>query len=98
MTTSSGRMKEKGQITVPVELRRTFELHAGSRLIFEDRGDHIAMVPVERIVDRTAAALREFAENAAPMSPDQIRAAAASAIVEENLATIRQVERDHAGH
>lgn len=98
MVTRSARMKEKGQITVPAEIRKRYDLHAGSRLIFEERDDYIAVIPSDMVVDRTAGALAEYARNHSPMTSSEMREAAADAIAEENLETLRQIERDHEGH
>lgn len=60
MTYKTARMKGKGQITVPVELRRKFDLDTGSRVLFEDRGDYIAILNATSIVDRLAGSLTEY--------------------------------------
>lgn len=57
------RIKQKGQVTIPVEIRAKFELDRGSRVVFEDRGTYIAILPTDSLVDRTAGALSEFVKN-----------------------------------
>lgn len=63
MIVRSAKMKDKGQITVPVEIRRKYDLHTGSLLVFEDRGEYIAVIPADNLVDRTAGSLAEYARN-----------------------------------
>lgn len=67
MVTRSSTMKDKGQITVPVEIRRKHDLHTGSRLVFEDRGDYIAVMPARSTVDRLAGSLAEYAAGKPPL-------------------------------
>lgn len=54
-------LKAKGQITLPADVRKKFELEAGSRLIFEDHGDFIALIPADAYVEKTAGSLTRFA-------------------------------------
>jgi AbrB family looped-hinge helix DNA binding protein len=98
MVTRSATLKDRGQVTVPVEIRRNHELHAGSRLVFEDRGDYIALIPADKVVDRTAGALAKYAKDRPSMTPSEMREVAADAIAEENLETLERIEREHAGH
>lgn len=98
MVTRSSTMKQKGQITVPVEIRRKHDLHTGSQLVFEDRGDYFAVIPVDALVDRTAGALAEYAKNMPLLTPAEMREAAAEAIAEENLDTLRQIDQDRENH
>lgn len=88
-------MKEKGQITVPAEIRKAHELDAGSRLIFEDRGEYIALIPEHELVDRTAGALSAYTRTQGSISPDQMQTTASDAIADENVETLRQIEHDH---
>lgn len=98
MTSHSSRLKDKGQITVPVEIRRNHDLHTGSRVIFEDRGDYIAVIPEHKLADSTAGALAKYVKKGSPTTPEAMRKSAANAITQENLKTLREIERDHAGH
>lgn len=98
MVTRSAKMKDKGQVTVPVEIRRKHDLHTGSQLVFEDRGDHFAVIPADTLVDRTAGALAEYAKHVSLLTPAEMREAAAEAIAEENLATLRQIDQDRENH
>ncbi len=98
MTSHSARLKDKGQITVPVEIRRNHDLHRGSRVIFEDRGDYIAVIPERNLTDRTAGALATYVKKGSPTTPEDMREAATKAITEENLKTLGEIERDHASH
>jgi len=38
---SRTRLTSKGQVTVPIEVRRALDLHAGDALVFELQGDEI---------------------------------------------------------
>ncbi len=63
MLAKEARTKQKGQVTIPAEIRDKFELNQGSRVIFEDRGTYIAILPTDSLVDRTAGALSEYVKN-----------------------------------
>lgn len=63
MVSRTAKMKDKGQITVPVEMRKNHDLDKGTRVIFEDRGDYIAMIPTRNLVDQLAGSLSAYAEN-----------------------------------
>ena len=95
MVSRSARMKEKGQITVPAEIRKAHELDTGSRLVFEDRGEYIALIPEHELVDRTAGALSAYTRKPGSMTPDQMHDRASEAIADENIETLRQIEREH---
>jgi AbrB family looped-hinge helix DNA binding protein len=41
----------KGQITIPVELRRKYGIKKGTKMIFEDSGSGIALKVVPRLED-----------------------------------------------
>lgn len=71
MVSRTAQMKDKGQITVPIEIRRKYELHTGTRLVFEDRGDYIAVMPARSIADRLAGSLAEYAEGKPPLEIDR---------------------------
>lgn len=91
-------MKDKGQITVPAAIRKNHELHAGSRLVFEDRGEYIALIPEKDLADHTAGALSGYVQKHGPMTPDHLHERAANVIAEENVETLRQIEREHEDH
>lgn len=63
MVSRTAKMKDKGQITVPIEMRRNHDLGKGARVVFEDRGDYIAMIPTRKLVDQLAGALSAYAGN-----------------------------------
>ncbi|MHB0979277.1 MAG: AbrB/MazE/SpoVT family DNA-binding domain-containing protein [Thermoleophilia bacterium] len=47
------RLTSKGQVTVPIDVRRALDLHAGDELVFEVQGDEIRVRAEKRrqIVD-----------------------------------------------
>ena len=42
------RVTSKGQVVIPVKLRRKFGIKEGTRIMFEERGDEIILRPVVR--------------------------------------------------
>ncbi len=97
MTAHSGNIRDKGQVTLPAEIRKRYDLHSGSRVVFEEREGYIALIPAEDLVDDTAGALASYAQNNPVLTNDAVAKAASVAIAEENLETLQQIERDHAG-
>jgi AbrB family looped-hinge helix DNA binding protein len=61
MKSRSATMKDKGQITVPAEMRKSHDLDKGTRVIFEDRGDYIALIPTHNLIEELAGSLSEYA-------------------------------------
>ena len=98
MTLHTVNIRHKGQITLPASIRHELGLAEGDRLVVERRGQEIVLVQPENVVDPTAGALAKYARNLPPMSPSEMREAAARAIVENHLETMRQIERDHEDH
>ena len=45
------KVTRRGQTTIPVEFRRRHHIEEGSRLIMEDRGDAMVLLPVTRLED-----------------------------------------------
>ena len=45
------RVTKKGQVTVPVQLRRQFHIEAGKTVKFESSASGIVMEPIRDIVD-----------------------------------------------
>jgi AbrB family looped-hinge helix DNA binding protein len=63
MKSQTAKMKDKGQITIPAEIRKSYDLNKGTRVIFEDRGDYIAMIPTRNLVEHLAGSLSKYAPN-----------------------------------
>lgn len=87
-------VRHKGQMTLPADIRDELGVKDGGRLLLERRGHEWVLVRADDLIDRTAGALAEYVRNIPPMTPNEIREAAAEAIAEENLETLRQIERD----
>lgn len=96
MATRVVTVKQKGQITLPVNLRRKFKLDEGSKIIIEDLEDRMVLVRPEDIVRRTAGVFKEYAKNLPPLEPHQIRELAAHYIAEEVMQSMKD-EADAAG-
>lgn len=45
-----GKMNSRGQITIPIELRRKLGWSAHTRLIFSDEGDHLMVMTLAQYV------------------------------------------------
>jgi AbrB family looped-hinge helix DNA binding protein len=54
----TARLTVKGQVTLPQELRRRFNLGAGSRVAFEEEADGIKVRPLRETILNWAGSLR----------------------------------------
>jgi len=72
----------KGQITIPVEIRRLLGVGAHDKVAFVVDGDAIWLTRKGSVVDQTAGALRT---DRAPMAARQLREVAERSIGEETL-------------
>jgi antitoxin PrlF len=73
----------KGQITIPVEIRRSLGISEGDRVAIVLDGDEVRLAPSARVVARTAGMLKAAGF---PLSAEELRQAAERAIAEEAVA------------
>lgn len=55
------RVRRKGQITLPADIRDELGLREGDRLMIERRGKEIVLVSPEDVVDPTAGIFKDYA-------------------------------------
>jgi AbrB family looped-hinge helix DNA binding protein len=70
----------KGQVTVPVEIRRELDLKEGDRIAFVMREGEVRLVRTGSVVERTAGALKS---RKPALTAEGLREAAEHAIAEE---------------
>lgn len=70
----------KGQVTIPVEIRRLLGVSAHDQVAFIVEDDQVRLKPTRSVVERTAGALRG---EEPPLSAEELRVAAEQAIAEE---------------
>lgn len=80
MKTPVSVITRKGQVTIPIEIRRALALEEGDKITFEMDGTHVRLARSEGVVTRTAGALRSKAPR---FTPEQEREAAEQAIAED---------------
>lgn len=66
MATYAVNIREKGQITLPADIRHELGLNKGDTLLIERRGRTIFLVLPEDFVDPTAGSLAEYAYTSNP--------------------------------
>lgn len=88
-------IRKKGQITLPSDLRREMGLHEGDVIYFERRGNETVLVRAEDIIARTAGALKKYADNTPPLSPDDINSLASEGIAKEGIRKLREIEEGY---
>lgn len=73
----------KGQITIPVEIRRALQLKVGDRIALALEGDQVRLWPTENVVARTAGMLQA---SGPVVTAEEEREQAERAIAEEVVA------------
>ena len=76
----------KGQVTVPVEIRRQLGVQRGDKMTFGIENGQVWIKRSSSVVERTAGAFKGYGP---VLSPEQLRDAAEGAIAEE------AIERPH---
>lgn len=92
MTIRVVTVKQKGQITLPAELRRKYHLGEGSKVAIEDRDGVMVMSRPEDVVDPTAGALAHYARGV-HLTPAEIRETAEQAIADQVWEEMQEIER-----
>lgn len=73
MVAKAVKVTRKRQITLPVELRKEFDVNEGG-INYVRRGERgTEITTLEDIVARTASIFREYADKLGPLEPDEIR-------------------------
>ena len=72
-------LTRKGQVTIPVEIRRALALKEGDKVAFELEGDKVRLAPQGSIAERTAGM---FKTGEPPLSAEELRTTAEQAIAE----------------
>lgn len=74
------KLTRKGQVTVPVEIRRALGLKQGDKVVFTLEGTEARLAPPTSVVERTAGAIKARGR---PLSTEELQEAAERAIAEE---------------
>jgi AbrB family looped-hinge helix DNA binding protein len=82
----SSRITERGQATIPAEVRRLLGLVPHDRIVFEIEGDDVRVRRATSAVSRTAGALRT---DIAGRGVTELRAAAETAFARETITRAR---------
>ena len=61
MAMRSVNVRQKGQITLPVEIRDEMGIEVGDKLLVERRGKEIVLISPDDVVDPSAGALAKYA-------------------------------------
>jgi AbrB family looped-hinge helix DNA binding protein len=73
-------LTRKGQVTIPVEIRRALGLQEGDKVEFTMTGKEVRLEPGGSVVERTKGI---FKSKVPPMTPKEMREFAEAAIAEE---------------
>jgi AbrB family looped-hinge helix DNA binding protein len=82
VTSTTTTITSKGQVTIPVEIRRALDLKAGDRIAVEQQGETVLLHRAMSVAERTAGVLAAY-RRPTPLSVDEERAAFEAAVAEE---------------
>ena len=82
MKEALGKVTRKGQVTIPVEMRRVLGIEEGDQVAFALEDHSIRIVRLGNIIERTAGI---FKTKKPPMTAEELRRAAEEAIAEDVL-------------
>jgi AbrB family looped-hinge helix DNA binding protein len=80
MAESVGVITRKGQVTIPVDMRRSLGLKEGDRVSFVLEGKVVRIMPSGSVTARTAGMLKS---SRPPVKEDEMRAVIETAIAED---------------
>jgi AbrB family looped-hinge helix DNA binding protein len=89
MTAHVTTVTRKGQVTIPVNIRRSLGLSEGDRVAVEQRDDAVVMRRSQSVTDRTAGILAQY-RHGPVLTAEQERAAFEAAVAEEVAESMRQ--------
>lgn len=87
MTARHTIITRKGQITIPIEIRRALMLNEGDQIEVERHGDVVLMRRATSIAERTSGILADY-RKAAPLTAEEERAAFEEAVADEVAASL----------
>ena len=70
-------LTRKGQVTVPVEIRRALGLKEGDKVLFTMKNGEVRLAPTGSVVERTAGAVKSRGR---PRSAEELRRIAGTAM------------------
>jgi antitoxin PrlF len=76
----------KGQVTIPVEIRRLLQVQPHDRVSFVVEDDNVRLVRSQSVVARTAGALKQ---DKPPLTAKELREAAEKAIAKEAASRLK---------
>lgn len=61
-TLRASKITRKGQVTIPIEIRKELDFKVGDTVLFEQRGKEIVMIHPEDVKDWTSGAFKAYAK------------------------------------
>ena len=89
MVSRTTTLTRKGQVTIPIEIRRALDLKGGDQVAVEQQGEVVLMHRAKSVAERTAGILAKY-RLATPLSADEERAAFEQAVADEVAETDRE--------
>ena len=89
MSSYSTVVTRKGQVTIPVEIRRSLGLKEGDRVRFVQNDGRVTLEPIGSVVDRTAGIFAKYRRERALTIAEE-RAAFERAVAEEVVESMKR--------
>ncbi len=84
MSVGEAVITRKGQVTIPVEIRRALDLKRGDRVTFVQENGTVCLAKAKSVVEQTAGMLARYRLDRAP-TDEEMDEAIALAIVEDAM-------------
>lgn len=89
------RIRRKGQMTLPSEVREDLELHEGDLVRLRKENGKYTLIPTESWVDRTAGVLADNARDRPPVTIEEMDKAVEDGVLEDWNRFVREVEEEY---
>lgn len=89
LTTSGSKITVKGQVTLPVAVRKRLDVKPGDKVIFREKDGDIVVEPADAWVQRTKGMLSHLRAGKGPLSIEEMEEAAAAGWADEPIEPAR---------
>jgi AbrB family looped-hinge helix DNA binding protein len=80
------KLTRKGQVTIPIDIRRALDMNEGDRLVVEQKGEEVVFRKTAGVAERTAGMLSKY-RLAKPLTPEEERAFFEAGVAAEVVAS-----------
>ena len=89
MVARSSKITRKGQVTIPIDIRRELDWNEGEVVTFEKQGSGVLLQPAQSVTDRTAGIGAKY-RLAKPLSRQEEKEAFEQGVADEVVESMRR--------